>query len=42
MIEALFRDGRKVKYTVRILHLLMADPDVIEVIDLETGELLKG
>lgn len=40
MIEAKFKDGRRVKYTRGVLDSMMTDADVVEVIDLETGEVL--
>lgn len=41
MIEAEFYTGKHVIYTKSILPLLMNDPEVIHIVDLETGELLK-
>ena len=40
MIEATFKDGRKVKYNKSAMDGMMTDADVIKVIDLETGEVL--
>lgn len=41
MIEVEFYTGKHVVYTKAILHLLMNDSEVIHIVDLETGELLK-
>lgn len=41
MIRATFRDGRKAVYTYSVLAMMMNDDDVVEIIDMETGELLK-
>ena len=38
-----FTSGRQVKYTTNILqgpHGLLADPEVIEIVDLDTGEVI--
>ena len=40
MIEAKFKDGRKAKYTNEVVDSMRSDVDVVEVIDLETGEVL--
>lgn len=40
MIEARFKDGRKAIYTNSMLHLMETDADIVEVIDLDTGEVL--
>ena len=40
-IRATFRDGRQATYTTAIIPLMMTDPDVIEIMDLETGEIYK-
>lgn len=39
-IQATFRDGSTAVYTEAVLKLLATDPDTVEIIDLETGELL--
>lgn len=36
-----FRNGQDVNYTPAVLELLKSDPDVVEIMDNETGELLK-
>ena len=41
MIKATFKDGRKATYTKAVLTLMMYDADVVEIVDLETGEILK-
>lgn len=40
-ILALFRNGREITFTMNILETLRQDPEIIEIIDLETGEYLK-
>ena len=40
MIQATFKDGRKVKYSNAVVDSMRSDVDVVEVIDLETGEVL--
>lgn len=40
MVEARFRDGRKAKYSNDVVDSMRLDNDVVEVIDLETGEVL--
>lgn len=40
-IEVTFLDGAKAIYTMNVLNLLMSDKSVVEIIDMETGELLK-
>ena len=40
-IRATFRDGRQAIYTISILRAMMDDPDVIEIMDMQTGELYK-
>lgn len=39
--KATFKDGRTVNYTENVLNELMLDYDVDEIMDNETGELLK-
>ena len=41
-IEATFRDGRKAVYTTAVLGLMLNDPDVVEIVDMETGEVYKA
>ena len=41
-IQATFKDGRKAVYTYSVLGLMMGDKDVVEIIDMETGEVLKA
>lgn len=41
-IQATFRDGRKAVYTDAVLAMMMGDADVIEIIDMQTGEVLKA
>jgi len=36
-----FTDGREVVYTRRVLSLLITDKDVTDIVDMETGEILK-
>ena len=40
-IKATFKNGQSAIYTVNSLPLMLNDPDVVEIMDLETGELLK-
>ena len=35
-----FAGGQQATYTVAILELLKSDPSVVEIMDMETGELL--
>lgn len=39
-IRVTFRNGRTVTYTMAILSLLKTDPDVQEIMDCQTGEML--
>ena len=39
-VIAVFRDGRKINYTITILYLLKTDPEILYVYDAETGEIL--
>lgn len=39
--KATFADGREALYTEAVLPLMISDPDVIEIMDCETGELIK-
>lgn len=39
-VVAVFKSGRKVTYTVDILHLLKTDPAIEYVYDAMTGEIL--
>ena len=39
-IRVTFRNGRTVTYTMAILNLLKTDPDVQEIMDCQTGEML--
>ena len=39
-IIAYFRNGNSATYTTNILNLLKTDPDVIDIIDAETGEII--
>lgn len=39
--KATFIDGRTANYTIAVLELLKIDNDVIEIMDNETGEILK-
>ena len=41
-IQATFTDGRKAVYTDSVLALMMGDKDVVEIVDMETGEVLKA
>lgn len=35
-----FKNGRKVNYTMNIYSLLTTDPEVMEIMDANTGEVL--
>lgn len=35
-----FRDGDEATYTEAVMNLLTTDPDVVEIMDLETGEVI--
>lgn len=39
-ITATFINGRRIVYTTNIYRLLTTDPQVIEIIDNETGEII--
>ena len=39
-IRVTFANGREVIYTMNIFRLLKTDPDVQEIMDTETGEIL--
>ena len=41
-IQATFKDGRKAIYTDSVLIMMINDADVVEIIDMETGEVLKA
>jgi hypothetical protein len=41
-IQVTFRDGRQATYTDAVLNMMMYDNDVVEIIDAETGEVLKA
>ena len=41
-IQATFKDGRKAIYTDSVLSMMINDADVVEIIDMETGEVLKA
>lgn len=41
MVEVEFKNGRHETYTKAILWLLMTDYEVLHILDLDTGELLK-
>jgi hypothetical protein len=41
-IQATFTDGRTAVYTDSVLALMMGDNDVMEIVDMETGEVLKA
>ena len=36
-----YTDGREVVYARRLLSLLITDKDVTDIVDMETGEILK-
>ena len=40
-VTVLFKDGRQATYTKSILAMLMTDDFIAEIMDDETGELLK-
>lgn len=40
LIQVEFKGGKKVIYTEQVIPLLMSDKDVIEVINIQTGELM--
>lgn len=40
LISVLFDDGRRATYTTAVLQLLKSDPKVVDIMDLETGEIL--
>lgn len=40
-IVATFRDGRMAVYSAAVLGMMIDDSDVIEIMDVETGELYK-
>ena len=39
-IIAVFNNGRKIRYTDRVLGMLMADKEVMMIYDAETGEII--
>lgn len=39
-IKAFFKNGRAITYTKNVFAMLTNDPEVVEIIDAETGELL--
>ena len=39
-ILVIFKDGREVIYTKNILLLLLSDKDVLQIVDMQTGEML--
>ena len=39
-INVIFTNGRKIVYTMNIFQLLKIDPQVLEIMDSETGEIL--
>ena len=41
-IRTTFADGRQAVYTDSILDMMMGDKDVVEIMDMETGEILKA
>ena len=41
-IKARFANGREAFYTVEVLKLMMTDKYVVEIMDMETGEILKA
>lgn len=41
-IQATFTDGRMAVYTDSVLALMMGDKDIVEIVDMETGEVLKA
>lgn len=41
MVEAEFKGGKHIVYTKAVLRLLMTDDEVLHILDLDTGELLK-
>ncbi len=41
MYEATLKDGQKAVYTEAVLPWLLEDDFIVEIVDMETGELLK-
>ncbi len=39
-ILATIQDGRTIRYTPSVLDLLKTDPDVVKVVDADTGEII--
>lgn len=39
-ITVTFKNGRKIVYTTEIFRLLTTDPDVIDIMDNATGEII--
>lgn len=39
-IIAFLRNGKQIRFTRRMLELLKGDPEIIEIIDADTGELI--
>lgn len=39
-IFATIKDGRTIRYTPSVLDLLKTDPDVVKVVDADTGEII--
>ncbi len=39
-IKAFFKNGRAITYTTNVFTMLVNDPEVVEIIDAKTGELL--
>ena len=42
LIYARFKDGREALYSGAVLPLMLKDPDVSEIMDVETGEIYKA
>lgn len=41
-IQATYTDGRKSVYTDSVLAMMMGDKDVVEIMGMEAGEVLKA
>ena len=41
-IKATFADGRQAIYTTAVLNMMIEDNDVVEIMDMETGEIYKA
>ena len=39
-IRITFRNGRSIVYTMEVFEIAVDDPDVVEIMDVETGEII--